>query len=102
MVIGFNSDNPDDFAIVLLAPLGDGQTISATDDGWLTDSSAFRGTETHATHTAAIEEPPGTVFTNSAFTVMGSRSEIQQISSSCIEVSRRVPHFCARSITRAE
>ena len=71
MVVGFNTDGSDDFAIVLLAPLGPGQTISATDDGWRTDTSphAFNGhsSERHITHTAATDEAAGTVLTVSDF-----------------------------------
>eukprot|EP00966_Prymnesium_polylepis_P088606 2050492-Prymnesium_polylepis.2 len=64
MIIGLNSDSPDDFAILLLAPLGPGQSISATDDGWRTDvtPNAFRGFQydSHVTHTASTDEPAGT------------------------------------------
>ena len=69
MVIGFNSDGQDGFGIVLLAPLGAGQTITATDDGWRTDvlPNTFRGYEDHVAHTAASEEPTGTVLTKADF-----------------------------------
>ena len=80
MVIGYASGNLDDtgatasdFAFVLLAPLGQGQSISATDDGWdpADKGGAFFGnqhhSEYHLTHTAAVEEPAGTVLTLSNF-----------------------------------
>jgi hypothetical protein len=58
------------FAIVLLAPLGQGQSIVATDDGWNVGakSGAFLDNYHHndnhnQVHTAVAEEPPGTVLT---------------------------------------
>eukprot|EP00966_Prymnesium_polylepis_P118987 2750342-Prymnesium_polylepis.1 len=73
MIVGLNSVNSDsvvDFGIVLLATLGIGQSISATDDGWSTSvtPNAFRGLESHVTHSAAAEEPAGTVLRIADFT----------------------------------
>eukprot|EP00966_Prymnesium_polylepis_P088607 2050492-Prymnesium_polylepis.3 len=71
MVIGFHSDSPDHFAILLLAPLGPGQTISATDDGWSTaytpNAFANHNVELHVSHTAVVDEPAGTVLTIADF-----------------------------------
>ena len=71
MVVGFNSNAPQDFAIVLLAQLGAGSVISATNIGWRTDiahnSFQAKGTgENHAKHTAAtLIKQAGTVLTPS-------------------------------------
>eukprot|EP00966_Prymnesium_polylepis_P320740 7377112-Prymnesium_polylepis.1 len=68
MVIGFNSDgSSSDFAIVLLAPLRQGCSISVTDDGWNSAFNDFQHLESHAMHTAASLEPAGTVLTTSDF-----------------------------------
>ena len=78
MVVGFNTGSqihpepPDDFAVVLLAPLYPGEQISATDDGWRTDVSphAFDGRSSynpHVVHTAAAQEQAGTVLTAADF-----------------------------------
>ena len=76
----------DDFGIVLLAPLGPGQSIWVTDDGWdsstgkfLSESpSTFAGYEdsfyggdpyeSHFVHTATTDEPAGTVLRRADFT----------------------------------
>lgn len=69
------------FAIVLLAPLGEGQSIWLTDDGWNSNKSKFLSEdpttdaggsstgpyETHMKHTASQEEPAGTVLTQADF-----------------------------------
>ena len=71
MVVGFVSIPFRDrnFGILLLKPLGAGQNISATDDAWSNESTvnAFRGYENHVTHSAAAEEPAGTVLTMGHF-----------------------------------
>eukprot|EP00966_Prymnesium_polylepis_P198281 4595059-Prymnesium_polylepis.1 len=69
MIVGLNDAK--DFGIVLLAPLGIGQSISATDDGWSTavTPNAFRGLESHVTHAAAADEPAGTVLRIADFTL---------------------------------
>ena len=75
MVVAFNSEPNSDFGIVLLAPLGEGQTLLATDDGWRTDTipNRFRDHlhEWHVSHTAVVEEPAGTVLTMADFSGAG-------------------------------
>ena len=88
MVIGFNSDGRDGFAIVLLAPLLAGQSITATDDGWRTDviPNGFRARDTHTTaeshmtHTASAEEPAGTVLRHDPTAWLGTVDFVGSIS----------------------
>eukprot|EP00966_Prymnesium_polylepis_P331659 7387235-Prymnesium_polylepis.1 len=67
MVITFNSDSPKGFEVLLLAPLGVGQEITVTDDGWRTDITpgAFGNYDqsSHLTHTATETQPAGSVLT---------------------------------------
>eukprot|EP00966_Prymnesium_polylepis_P299789 6927680-Prymnesium_polylepis.2 len=71
MVVGFIANQPKDFGILLLAKLGMGQSISATDDGWSTAATpnAFKYAQydSHATHVAIADEPAGTVLTMADF-----------------------------------
>ena len=78
MVVAALSDSPDAFSIVLLSTLGKGQSISATDMGWLPQAEAFSqympiwwsssGAEmSSVVHTASDDEPPGTVLTQADF-----------------------------------
>eukprot|EP00966_Prymnesium_polylepis_P320741 7377112-Prymnesium_polylepis.2 len=64
MVVGLNVFPQIDFAVVLLAPLGPGQTLAATDDAWRADvtPNAFADAEAHVTHTATSNEAAGTVL----------------------------------------
>ena len=59
---------------MLLAPLQQGENVSATADGWCVDVAppAFCGRQSHAVHTALAPEPAGTVLTNYDF--VGSMS----------------------------
>ena len=90
MVVAALSDSPDAFSIVLLSTLGKGQSISATDMGWLPEAEAFSqytpwwsssGAETSSVvHTASDDEPPGTVLTQADFSggapSLGSRDQL--------------------------
>eukprot|EP00966_Prymnesium_polylepis_P291974 6743021-Prymnesium_polylepis.1 len=85
MVVGVMSLNPDRCAIVLLAPLREGEALSATDTGWRTDVTPkmFNSDATatqlstgqltnrvelrHATYTATAYVPAGTVLSMSDF-----------------------------------
>ena len=78
MVVAALSSSPDAFSIVLLSTLGKGQSISATDMGWLPQAEAFSqytpswysssSAETSSVvHTASDDEPPGTVLTQADF-----------------------------------
>ena len=66
--IGADGATTADFAIVLLSPLGEGQSISVTDNGWDPGNKggAFLAndhhSEYHITHTAIAELPAGTVL----------------------------------------
>ena len=80
MVVAALSSSPDAFSIVLLSTLGKGQSISATDRGWLPEAEAFSQYEpdwwsgmrddaetSSVVHTASDDEPPGTVLTQADF-----------------------------------
>jgi hypothetical protein len=77
MVVAALSGTPDAFSIVLLSTLGRGQSIAATDMGWLPEVQEFNqysrsyysnGPETTSVvHTASDDEPPGTVLTSADF-----------------------------------
>ena len=70
-------DSPDAFSIVLLSTLGKGQSISATDMGWLPQAEAFShytpswsssdAEMSSVMHTASDDEAPGTVLTQANF-----------------------------------
>eukprot|EP00966_Prymnesium_polylepis_P266084 6146416-Prymnesium_polylepis.1 len=55
----------------MLAPMGPGQSISMTDEGWRTDihPDGFGGSphESHHTYTAAMTMPAGTVLSQNDF-----------------------------------
>ncbi|WP_163312209.1 hypothetical protein, partial [Enterobacter cloacae] len=51
-LVGYDADNPDDFAFVLLRDIEAGTEIHFTDNGW-TAAGAFRGGEGIYTFTAA-------------------------------------------------
>lgn len=61
-IIGINTDNPDDFAFVLLKDIEAGTEIRFTDSGWLSTGS-FRGNEGAVKFTAATSIAAGTVIT---------------------------------------
>jgi uncharacterized repeat protein (TIGR01451 family) len=59
-IIGFNADNPDEFAFVLLTDVAASTTITFTDNGWQADNT-FRGNEGHSVWTAATALSAGAV-----------------------------------------
>ena len=59
-LVGFNFDDPDELAFVLLRNIGSGTQISFTDNGWLS-SNAFRTGEGVFTWTAPSDLAAGTV-----------------------------------------
>ena len=70
VVAALASGSPDAFSIVLLSTLGKGQSISATDMGWLPQGEMFHANSlemTSVVHTASDDEPPGTVLTQADF-----------------------------------
>eukprot|EP00964_Phaeocystis_antarctica_P162793 scaffold137783_cov178-Phaeocystis_antarctica.AAC.1 len=73
MVVAVFSDDPDAFSIVLLSTLGRGQSIAATDMGWLPEAEAFYSSSESSSeafsivHTASDDEPPGRVLTQADF-----------------------------------
>ncbi|GBU17798.1 MULTISPECIES: ExeM/NucH family extracellular endonuclease [Methylobacterium] len=60
-LVGYDADNPDDFAFVLLRDIEAGTEIHFTDNGW-TAAGAFRGGEGIYTFTAAAALAAGTVI----------------------------------------
>jgi len=61
-ITGTNSDNPDDFAFVVLTDLLAGTEIRFTDSGWL-NSNSFRGNEGAVKYLAPTDISSGTVIT---------------------------------------
>ena len=83
MVVAALSSTPDAFSIVLLSTLGKGQSIAATDMGWLPEAEALYSysSETFSVvHTASDDEPPGTVLTQADFSggtlSLGTRDQL--------------------------
>ncbi len=60
-IVGFNFDNPDEFAFTSLVDIGAGTQINFTDNGWRADGS-FRPTEGTFTWTAATDIAAGTII----------------------------------------
>ena len=63
-IIGFNFDNPDEYAFVLLVDIKAGASITFTDNGWYS-AGGFRGGEGAETWTANTALSAGTVVTKS-------------------------------------
>ena len=61
-IFGANTDNPDDFAFVLLVDIPSGTEIRFTDSGWESDNT-FRGYEGAVKYTAPSAISAGTVIT---------------------------------------
>ncbi len=72
-IIGLNTDNPDEFAFVLLANVSTGEEINFTDNGWLA-SGSFRGGEGSTTWTAPADLCAGTVISPDVGTMLFSAS----------------------------
>ena len=61
VIVGFNMDDPDEFAFVPLVGLTSGTEIKFTDNGWLA-AGGFRATVDKITYTAPSNIAPGTVI----------------------------------------
>ncbi|MEI2612512.1 MAG: ExeM/NucH family extracellular endonuclease [Candidatus Promineifilaceae bacterium] len=72
-IVGINTDDPDEFAFVLLTNVGSGTQINFTDNGWLA-SGGFRPGEGSVTWTAATDLCAGTVINTSVGTMLFSAS----------------------------
>lgn len=72
-IIGFNFDDPDELAFVLLRNVGSGTQITFTDNGWRS-TNTFRTGEGSFTWTAATDLPAGTVVKPAASGVAFSTS----------------------------
>lgn len=75
-IIGYNYDDPDAFAFVLLRNVGSGTSLTFTDNGWRS-TGVFRTGEGSFTWTAATDLPAGTVVrptvSSVAFSVSGDQ-----------------------------
>lgn len=63
-IIGYQSDNPDALAFVVLSPVSSGEVIRFTDCGWYS-YGGFRTNEGGVAYTAGSELTPGTVVSQS-------------------------------------
>ncbi|MDR4516506.1 MAG: ExeM/NucH family extracellular endonuclease [Nitrosomonas sp.] len=72
-IIGFNFDNPDEFAFVSLVDLEVGTEIKFTDNGWLS-TNAFRSTEGTFSWIAPAPVSAGTVINPAVSSVLFSAS----------------------------
>ncbi|MEO0824678.1 MAG: ExeM/NucH family extracellular endonuclease [Cyanobacteria bacterium J06642_9] len=72
-IIGFNFDNPDEFAFVPLVDLETGTEIKFTDNGWFA-AGGFRANEGTFTWTATENIPAGTVISPAVSSVAFSAS----------------------------
>ncbi|MGK7890938.1 MAG: endonuclease/exonuclease/phosphatase family protein, partial [Leptolyngbyaceae cyanobacterium] len=77
-IIGFNYDNPDEFAFVPLVDLSAGTEINFTDNGWQAAGS-FRATEGTFTWTAPTPIAAGTVINPTISSILFSASGDQII-----------------------
>src|SRR5262245_28895850 len=59
-IIGFNFDDPDEFAFVLMVNVGSGTQINFTDNGWR-NNNTFRTGEGTFTWTAGTDLTAGTI-----------------------------------------
>ena len=60
-IVGYDADNPDDFALVVLRDIEAGTAISFTDNGWSSSGNALRTSEGTYTYTAPTAVAAGTV-----------------------------------------
>ncbi|MGK7955334.1 MAG: ExeM/NucH family extracellular endonuclease, partial [Crocosphaera sp.] len=72
-IIGFNFDNPDEFAFLVLADITAGTEIKFTDNGWQANGT-FRNTEGTFTWTATTDITAGTVINPTISSVLFSAS----------------------------
>jgi endonuclease I len=61
VIVGFNMDNPDEFAFIPLVELSPGTEIKFTDNGWLA-AGGFRSSVDKVTYTAPSSIDPGTII----------------------------------------
>ncbi|MEO0869032.1 MAG: hypothetical protein AAFY17_11410, partial [Cyanobacteria bacterium J06642_11] len=72
-IVGFNFDNPDEFAFVSLVDLEAGTEINFTDNGWQA-AGTFRATEGTFTWTAPTDIAAGTVVNPAVSSIAFSAS----------------------------
>lgn len=77
-IIGFNFDNPDEFAFTPLVDIGAGTEINFTDNGWQAAGS-FRATEGTFTWTAPTDITAGTIINPTVSSILFSASGDQII-----------------------
>lgn len=72
-IVGFNYDNPDEFAFVALTDIGSGTEINFTDNGWKSNN-AFRSNEGTFTWTASQDYATGSIINPNVSSVAFSAS----------------------------
>ncbi|NEQ40084.1 MAG: ExeM/NucH family extracellular endonuclease [Okeania sp. SIO3I5] len=77
-IIGFNYDNPDEFAFTPLVDIGAGTEINFTDNGWQA-AGTFRATEGTFTWTAPTDITAGTIINPTVSSILFSASGDQII-----------------------
>lgn len=65
--LSVNSDEPKNFAFIILTDIDSGTVINFTDDAWVSDSVEFRKAEGSTTFKANDNYPKGTTFTFPGF-----------------------------------
>eukprot|EP00966_Prymnesium_polylepis_P190679 4419211-Prymnesium_polylepis.1 len=87
MVVGLSQNIAEDsgggkenFAVLLLAPLGPGQSITATTAGWRTTEFYFNAEiEAHMVHIAPADEPAGTVLQKQDFSQPSGQAQLESV-----------------------
>ncbi len=77
-IVGFNFDNPDEFAFTPLVDIGAGTEINFTDNGWQA-AGTFRATEGTFTWTAPTDIAAGTIINPTISSILFSASGDQII-----------------------
>ncbi|MDJ0553330.1 MAG: endonuclease/exonuclease/phosphatase family protein [Microcoleaceae cyanobacterium MO_207.B10] len=77
-IVGFNYDNPDEFAFTPLVDIGAGTEINFTDNGWQA-AGTFRATEGTFTWTAPTDIAAGTIINPTISSILFSASGDQII-----------------------
>lgn len=70
-IVGFNADDPDSFAFVVLRDIEAGTQVNFTDRGWKAAGGFFPPDEGTFTYTATADVPAGTVITVDASAAFG-------------------------------
>ncbi|AWI86988.1 nuclease [Methylobacterium sp. DM1] len=70
-LVGYDADNPDDFAFVILRDIEAGTSITFTDNGWNSSTNAFLSNEGSYTYTAPTALAGGTVIHPTADSAAG-------------------------------